>query len=249
MGKGQSQAKFSCSSGAQLWRYGNGRQVRYACLRPTRIKESVLIKMKQLSVISVLAMGTLAAQNCTTPSGASVADGQVSAQANFTTGNGFITVTLSNTLADPKSAGQLLSGLAFTVSEGETQGTLGANSANIRQIQKGGTFTDFGPNVTGWALDQGFNNGLRLCVLCTDLGAAGPSHLLIGQPAASGSYSSANRSIAGNGPHNPFTTGTATFLINAPLVTASSTITSAVFFFSTQEGVFVTGTCSGLLLQ
>lgn len=210
-----------------------------------------MIGNKQILFTFVLAMGTLAAQNCTTPAGASVADGQVSAQANFTAGSGFVTVTLSNTLANPVSAGQLLSGLAFTLSEGETAATLGANSANIRTVEMGGTFIDFGPNVTGWALDQNFNGGLRLCVLCTDLGAAGPSHLLIGPP-ASGGYLSANGSIAGNGPHNPFTAGQATFLINVPSATVSSTVTSATFYFSTQDGVSVTGACSsggGLGLQ
>jgi hypothetical protein len=147
----------------------------------------------------------------------------------------------------------LLNGVAFTLSSGPTQATLGANSANIRRVNSGGSFTDLGPNSTGWALDNS-NGGFFLCVLCTDLGGLGPSHLLIGNPASSGSYASANRSIAGNKPHNPFDAGTATFLINAPNVTASATVTGATFFFSTAAGspnngsptgVFVTGTCQG----
>ena len=97
--------------------------------------------------------------------------------------------------------------------------------------------------LTGWALDNS-NGGLFLCVLCTDLGGAGPSHLLIGDPAVSGTYVSANASIAGNKPHNPFDAGTATFLINVPGLSAGATVTGATFFFSTAEGVSVTGTCS-----
>lgn len=186
---------------------------------------------------------TLSAQLCSTVPGATVPDGSVSASANFTVGNGFVTVTLSNDLVDPKSAGQLLSGLAFNLSSGLTAGTLGPTSANLRSISTGGSFTDLGPASTGWALNTNYNGGLFLCVLCTDLGAVGPKHLLIGDRATSGKYSSANGSIAGNKPHNPFTQGQATFLINVPGALASDSVTGATFFFSTQEGISVTGSC------
>lgn len=204
--------------------------------------------LPSLLAMSVVAWGT--ETDCATPAGAGVTDGPVNAQATFTSGTdisgaGFITITLTNLLADPTSAGQLLSGLAFTVSEGEASGTLGANSANIRTVNHGGTFTDHGPSITGWALAQNFDGGLDLCVLCRDLGSLGPSHLLIGAPAASGTYASANGSIAGNRPHNPFAAGTATFLVNVPGVTANSIVPSATFFFSTTEGVSVAGSCSG----
>lgn len=216
-------------------------------LRPTSMSTAT-----RLLIPLVLAIGALASAaetDCATNPGSMVPDGQASAEATFTTGNGFITVTLMNTLPDPRSAGQLLNGVAFTLSEQETMGTLGNNSANLRQVQKGGTFVDFGPSPTGWALAQNFEGGLELCVLCTDLGAAGPSHLLIGDPAASGTYASANRSIAGNAPHNPFTAGTATFLVNVPGVTYNSMVTGATFFFGTQAGVAVGGSCDGGLLQ
>jgi hypothetical protein len=205
------------------------------------------MKMMRFLVPTLLVIGTAWATetDCSTTTGATVPDGQVSAKATFTTGDGFITITLANTLADPRSAGQLLSGLAFTVSEGETTGSLGANSANLRRVQRGGAFTDLGPGGTGWALAENVNGGLFLCVLCSDLGALGPSHLIIGPPAGSGNYDSANASIGGNRPHNPFDAGTATFLVNVPGVTANSTITTATFFFSTAEGVSVGGSCSG----
>ena len=195
-----------------------------------------------LLTLSVTAWGNTET-DCATPAGAGVTDGPVNAAAAFITGDGSIMISLTNQLADPKSAGQLLSGLAFTVSEGETAGTLGNNSADIRSVKQGGSFTDLGPSATGWALAQNVNGGLELCVLCRDLGALGPSHLLIGQAATSGNYDSANRSIAGNGPHNPFTAATATFLVNVPNVTENSTISSVTFFFSTTEGVSVTGSC------
>jgi hypothetical protein len=124
-----------------------------------------------------------------------------------------------------------------------TSGTLGATSANLRKVAKDGSFTDLGPASTGWALAQDFNGGFQLCVLCTDLGAAGPAHLLIGNPAVSGTYASANASIAGNKPHNPFTQGIATFLIDIPGMTSNDSVTSATFFFGTTEGISVQGTC------
>ena len=204
------------------------------------------------SVLAVSGVAWASQTDCVTAAGAVVPDGQVSARASFITGDGFVTVLLADTLSDPKSVGQLLSGLAFTVSEGETVGSLGGNSADLRSVQKGGTFVDLGPSTTGWALAQNFNGGFELCVLCTDLGAAGPSHLLIGSPATSGTYASANASIAGNRPHNPFTAETAVFLINMPGVTSTSIITSATFFFSTTSGVSVSGACmsnGGIQLQ
>jgi hypothetical protein len=180
---------------------------------------------------------------CTTTPGATVPDGSVSATAKFTPSNGVVTVLLANTLVDPKSAGQLLSGVSFTLASGITTGTLGATSANLRKVARDGSFTDLGPASTGWELAENFNGGFQLCVLCTDLGAAGPKHLLIGNPALSGTYGSANGSIAGNRPHNPFTQGIATFLINIPGLTSSDTVTSATFFFGTTEGISVQGSC------
>jgi hypothetical protein len=203
----------------------------------------------QLFVPVIAGAMTLAAQNCSTVPGGTVPDGSVSATASFTVGTGFVTVTLANGLADPKSAGQLLSGLAFTLSSGLTTGTLGSTSANLRTVASGGAFTDLGPASTGWALSQNFNGGFFLCVLCTDLGASGPKDLLIGDPAPSGTYASANASIAGNRPHNPFTQGQATFFINVPGATSSDSVNGATFFFSTQAGVSVPGSCGGILPQ
>ena len=180
---------------------------------------------------------------CTTAPGATVPDGSVSATAKFTPSNGVVTVLLADTLVDPKSVGQLLSGVSFTFASGLSSGTLGSTSANLREVASDGSFTDLGPASTGWALAENFNGGFQLCVLCTNLGAAGPKHLLIGNPAVSGTYASANASIARNKPHNPFTQGIATFLINIAGVTSSDSVTSATFFFGTTDGISVPGSC------
>ncbi|HXP87215.1 MAG TPA: hypothetical protein VN841_20960 [Bryobacteraceae bacterium] len=210
------------------------------------------MRLTQSLLIPVIAGAmTLAAQNCSTVPGATDSDGSVSANATFSVGNGTVTVTVSNSLADPRSAGQLLNGVSFTLTSGLTGGTLASDLAQLRRVNSGGTFIDTpgGPSDMGWALDPNFNGGYFLCVLCTDLGGTGPKHLLIGDPALSGTYASANASIAGNKPHNPFTSGTATFTINVPGVMASDSVNSATFFFSTQEGVSVAGSCIGGGLQ
>jgi hypothetical protein len=194
------------------------------------------MKTLLFAVPVLAAMMPLTAQTCSTTSGASVPDGSVAATANFAVGDGFITVSLANQLSDPKSAGQLLSGLQFTLASGLSTGTLGSTSANVRRVNRGGSFTDLGPAATGWALDTS-NANFLLCALCTDLGALGPKRLLIGDPnSGTGAYSSANASIAGNKPHNPFTAGTAVFLINVPGVLAGDTVTNATFFFGTAGG-------------
>lgn len=188
----------------------------------------------------------LAAQTCTTNPGSSVPDGIVSATANFTIGDGFITVSLANTLTDPKSVGQLLSGLQFTLASGLSTGTLGSSSANVRSVSKGGSFADLGPGPTGWALDTS-NANFFLCILCTDLGALGPKRLLIGDPNSNtGAYTSSNASIAGNKPHNPFTAGTSIFFITAPTVVAGDTVTTATFFFGTTAGISANGNCNNV---
>jgi hypothetical protein len=167
----------------------------------------------------------------------------VNASANFVVGEGFVTVTVSNALADPLSAGQLLNGVAFTLSSGQSDGTLSSSAAIIRTIKKDQNFVDAGPSAAGWALVPEFNNGFLLCVLCTDAGGVGPSHLLIGDPAPGGTYASANASLAGNKPHNPFTAGPATFTLAVPNVTPGTLVTGVTFYFSTQSGVSSQGSC------
>jgi hypothetical protein len=182
---------------------------------------------------------------CTTPNGATVNGVPVSAMATFHPSQDSIHVTVMNSLSNPVDVGQLISSVAFTLSTGQTTGTLEASFAkSLISVQKnGGVPVSKGIfQPTGWALADNFNGGFQLCVLCNSLGSIGPSHLLIGPPAASGNYASANGSITSN-PHNPFTAGLDIFSIGVPGVTSTSTITTAVFGFSTQAGVTVSGTC------
>lgn len=169
-----------------------------------------------------------------TPTGSTLGGAPVDASAVFTTGPGTITITLNDLLANPTSVGQLISDLNFTLSNSATTGTLA--SSNAQQITIAGHMGTTGSTgATGWVLNNGVSGGLQLDAL----GAPStPSQLIIGP----GPYSNANGSINGNGPHNPFLNGTATFTVDAANVTAATTITGAVFSFGTTAGSNVPGT-------
>jgi hypothetical protein len=170
----------------------------------------------------------------TTPAGSTVADGAVSASATFTTGAGTLSITLADLLVNPKSVGQLLSDLSFTLSSAFSGATLASSSGQEITVAGNGTFALGGTVATGWAL-SGSGNTLTLDVLGT---ATAPSHLIIGPPGGS-TYSNANASIAANGPHNPFLNQSATFTINASGITADTTITGVTFSFGTTPGSIV----------
>jgi hypothetical protein len=171
-----------------------------------------------------------------TPTGSSTSDGAVDATATFVTGPGTITITLNDLLANPTSVGQLISDINFTLSNGATTGTLSGSSAPQISIDKSGASTMGATGATGWVLNNGVSGGLQLDALGAP---TAPSELIIGP----GPYIEANGSIAGNGPHNPFLDGTATFTVDVTGVTAATTISGAVFSFGTTEGASdVTGT-------
>jgi len=161
----------------------------------------------------------------------------VSATVTFTTSTDDIKISLTNLQNNPTGVIQNLSDLAFTLDTGQTIGTLLSSSALLRTVNADGTFTNGGTASTGWELETS-GSGLRLHVLGTPIG---PAHTLIGGPDGSNLYSNANGSIAGNGPHNPFITGTATFDLQVLGVTTLSLVNSATFSFGTTEGNNVPG--------
>jgi hypothetical protein len=164
-----------------------------------------------------------------TPTGSTVGGQSVDASVVFLTAPGTITVTLNDLLVSPKDVGQLVSDLQFTLSNGGTTGTLASSLAAQISIDGMGNGTIGTTGPTGWVLNNSVSGGLQLDAL----GAPStPSELIIGP----GPYTSANGSIAGNKPHNPFLNGTATFTVDVTGVTAATTVTGAVFSFGTTEG-------------
>lgn len=183
-----------------------------------------------------------ASQIFTTPPGASVSDGSVSAMAMFSLVNtNQLQITLTDTLANPTSAGQLLSDLQFSLS-GVSNLSLSSMSGPEVSITGGGTAASAGTATSGW-VEGAFGSGDMLCVICANTlpQSAAPTELIIGP----GPYTNANGSIAGNPAHNPFIADSATFILSGTGITSSTTVSNVVFSFGTQFGSNVTGIASG----
>jgi hypothetical protein len=201
---------------------------------------------KAVFFIAVAALAWLAAQSgvatvyagsitYVTPAGSMTGGQPVDASVTLTTSAGVLTITLTNLEANPTSVVQCLSDLQFTVGNGGslTGGTLASSSAQEITVNSGGTFTLGSTVATGWTNDSFSGSSGSLDVLGSP---TAPAHLIIGPPGPGGTYSNANGSIAGNGPHNPFLNQSASFTIGASGITADTTITSVTFSFGTTEG-------------
>lgn len=190
-----------------------------------------------LCVFGLMTIGSATADTITfvTPTGSTGGGNPVDASATFLTGPGTVSITLTDLEANPTSVGQLISDLEFTLSNGATSGTLASISGTQIQVNGDGSTTSVSGAPTHWFLNNNVSGGLQLDAL----GSGQPKDLIIGP----GPYTNAKGSIAGNGPHNPFTNGTATFVVDVAGVTMDTNIDSAVFSFGTTEGAeLVTGT-------
>ena len=190
------------------------------------------------TAISVAATAHANVINVFTPQGASNGQGDpVRASATFTTGTGFCTISVSDLLPNPTSVGQLVSGISFSLAPSLTSGTLGANSGTEITVASDNSFKLGSAVSTGWGLTTA--SGL---FQLSALGAATtPSHLIIGGPGPGLHYASANGSIAGNKAHNAFLAGVATFTLNIPGMTPSTSVTGVNFSFGTEAGDNVPG--------
>jgi hypothetical protein len=154
-------------------------------------------------------------------------------------GNGTVTITLNNNLTNSQvvSVIQNVSGVYFQVSgyNGGAVSLSASNSTQSTNIDGSGNAVLAGAvNPTGWAAGHS-GTTITACVVCAfGIGpTAGPEQTLIGGT-GSGAYASANGSIAGNNPHNPFLVGTVTFTLVVPGVTVNSTFTNVVIQFGTE---------------
>lgn len=170
-----------------------------------------------------------------TPAGSNTGQ-PVSAKVTFTTSANTVDILLENLQADPKSVVQALSGLQFTVSTGQTSGTLASSSGTERTIAGNGTWTAGPVAATGWSLST-VGSSLKLNLLSTP---TAPDHTIIGGPDGANVYSNANSSIT-NGTHSPFLALSANFSVTIPGVTSSSSISAAIFQFNTSPGSEITG--------
>ncbi|MGN6369761.1 MAG: hypothetical protein ACTHN5_15995 [Phycisphaerae bacterium] len=165
--------------------------------------------------------------------GATVGGNPVSADALVTTGNGTVTVVLTNLIVDPTTVGQNISGFSFTLSDVFTTDSLTSSSGLERMVHDDGSYTDGGLASTGWA-ESSAGKVITLNLLGT---SEAPDHTIIGSPALDDKYDSAGGSIdKTSGPHNPFFTGPVTFNLSVLGVTSATTVTAANFQFNTSAG-------------
>ena len=140
--------------------------------------------------------------------GLSVDGHPVSATADFTAVGDNVTVKLTNTTATTLDAGELFTGLEFTIS-GLTP-TMTSDTGIQRTVANDGTFVDTGlPQNLSWSLVSPSSGTWQLNF------NPNAEDSIIGPPTA-GSYSGANGSIKGNAGHNPFAAEMAVFELNVP---------------------------------
>jgi hypothetical protein len=157
-------------------------------------------------------------------------DGALAAEADFSIGNGTITVVLKNLQTNLGSAGQAISGLTFTASGLQSPAGLSlvSYSGDAVNVNADGSITDFGTTTySGSILSNGHwgafsSNGM------TALTGGQPDHMILGPP----KYAT-NGNVVGKGQFNPWFENSATFVLNAPGVTTDSTISNVDFFFGT----------------
>jgi hypothetical protein len=196
-----------------------------------------MIKLLRVTCCALLC-GSVALANTDTftATGPSSGGATQNASAIFVTGPGTLSITLNNLISNPRTIGQDISGIFFTLSGGATSGSLTSSSGIELNIARNRHYS-IGPTVsTGWALTS-TGGTLVLQVLNTP---EAPEHTIVGTSSngtySGGTYSKANSSLTGNGPHNPFLESGATFNLVVFGVTSSTSVTSATFVFNTVAG-------------
>lgn len=151
-------------------------------------------------------------------------DEQVSATAEYTFTNNTLVIELTNNVINPKSVGQAISGIDFSVTGGLT-GSLVTKTGELINVGKNGVVASQGNVALDWLQLDGFYT--------TALGSSGPDQTILGQPDAVGLYSNANGSIAKNNPHNPFVRYRAILTYAIPGATDKSALKTFAFLFGT----------------
>jgi hypothetical protein len=165
----------------------------------------------------------------------------VSATADFTVTAGQIVLTLENTTVHTDDAGQLLTGIKFTLDPSVAGATLTAATAEARNIADNGSYVD-GPTVSllnTWestlsnkgVYQIDFNPNAEYAIV-------GPAD---GETATLAGMYNANGSIEGNSGHNPYTAISASFTLSSSDITADTAISGVTFIYGTQLNTFVPG--------
>ena len=185
----------------------------------------------RLAVTAMLVWTSSYADLYITPAGSSDTDGLVDATSSFFLGNGTVTVTLTDLEGNPRSAGQTLSGILFNASGVSGAATLASSSGYISAINGNGTYS--AGVLTSPLSHWGADDGVSLSTI--NIVGSMPYDLIIGPDSAggftgAGLYSNANKGLPN---FNPYVLGSATFTVNVPGITPSSTLSGVTFEFGT----------------
>lgn len=187
-------------------------------------------------------------------------NGGVNAQAVVTTGNGTVTVVLTNLIQNEVSVGQALTGFTFSLSNGNA-GSVSETSSAVDSVlsvsSPGGVATYYGGGQgnSGYSSIWGvsgagvginlswFNRSGTISIPTMD-NTGKAQGTMLGIPDSNGNYPMANGSIQVSSGHQPFYAGNMTFTLAVDGVTASTTVNNTTFYFNTSAGSSVTGTPS-----
>jgi hypothetical protein len=192
------------------------------------------ITVLAITAVCVMCADAASANTWTTPDGATVGGlpVDVSADINNIFGTTYI-VTLTNLEANPTSVAQNLSGLSINFQNSVVpiapfyQGDAVTVAANgTATPNPGAIYGESGPWSMTW--NKSFTAAIAT--------ASGPDYSLIGPPGPDGTYSNANGSIAGNGPHNPFLSSLTWSFELIPVTGDTGPITGVSFTFLGSNG-------------
>jgi hypothetical protein len=219
----------------------------------------VLTRIAVLALLTVplLVSGAGAALISYDLTGFDAAGDPVAARVDFFTGTNSMTVDITNLLpaGSVKNIGQNVSGVQFTLSSGQSNGTLGANPPNTQQsVLATGFGFPLAPVAgppTGWSLQPDVNNGLGkgigLCVACVGGNA---QHTLIGG-APGANYSNSDSSIREPASvSNPFFDVVLHFVVDIPGLQGSAAtgpgdyVDSAFLTFGTSQKTLLQAHCT-----
>jgi hypothetical protein len=163
---------------------------------------------------------------------------QCAAYAAITPGNGMLTITLTDTQANPASAADLLSGIDFTINGMPGNASLASQTGSLVSLAKSGVASEVPGDLVHWGVGV---SGRSIVLETAGSFAAGgaPIDMILGPPGASGRYTG-NASVT-NGHFSPYVDGSATFVVLDSMVTAMTTFTSVNFHFGTTPDTILVG--------
>jgi hypothetical protein len=161
-------------------------------------------------------------------------DGDFSASAEWTLDatNDTLTIVVTNLHAFTQNAGDLLTAFGFTLSSGANP-TLDSAVADVIDVDSNGDVTSAGTDFDLLDVDGAGKDSWSLVSVAGGFELRfnpDAEHSIIGPAESDGTYASANGGIKGNGGHNPFADGVATFVLG---VTGDPDLTNPYFLFGT----------------